>query len=74
MLEYKIQMIDRTTYFVNDQEQKSYELEFVVMSEESKQKRLQRVQNRIRELKKYRTIEVLVEWKVVKDLSFLTEE
>ena len=43
MLEYRIQMVDRTTYFVNEIEQKSYEVQLTVLAEERKQKRLQRL-------------------------------
>lgn len=74
MLEYKIQMIDRTTYFVDESEQKSYEVEFTVLAEERKQPKLKRLRRVLDELAALKSIDVIVDWKICKDELFMTDE
>ena len=68
MLEYKIQMVDRTTYFLDESEQKSYEVELAVMAEERIQKRLRGLSNKISQLEKLTSIKIDVKWNIVKDV------
>lgn len=66
-------MTERSTYFIDGVCQKSYLCNFVFMSETKWQKELTKLNIRLQELEQLKTIEVVVEWKVIKDQPYLTE-
>lgn len=75
LLEYRVQLTDRTTYYAeNDASQKEYECQFTFLAEEKRQNFLKDLANRVKDLKNLRTIDVVIDWRVLKDPSFITDD
>lgn len=74
LLEYKIQLTDRTTVYVDDYRQKAYECHFTFLAEQRKQHRLTHLTEKIKEIQCLQTIDIKIDWKVIRDATFLTEE
>ena len=74
LLEYRVQLTDRTTYFVEDElSQKEYECHLTFLAEEKRQISLRDLKERVYELKLLRSIEVKIDWRVIVDAVFLSE-
>ena len=76
MLEYRIELADRTTYFVDDNPSptKSYDLHFIFMTEKSRVNKVNFLKRKVEELEKLSSINITTTWRILEDAVLLNEE
>lgn len=73
LIEYKLMVTERITFFISEDKQKTYECHFTFLSEQSTQKDLTRLIDRLNELKELKSLEVNVEWKHFTDYQVVSQ-
>ena len=76
MLEYRIELADRTTYFVDDNPSptKSYDLQFIFMTEKSRLGKITFLKQKVEQLKKLSSINITITWRILEDAILLDDE
>ena len=74
LIEYKLQITERTTYFADESEDKEYECSLLFVSAADQAEQLGRLHRAVLDLEKAESVQVDLLWKSFADLPLLDEE
>ena len=74
MIEYKLEITERTTYFTDETDPTEYECKMLFVSTEDKAEHLVRLHKIVQDLERLKTVNVNVNWKCFLNLPLMSAE